>query len=166
VQVELKTDKAKLLEDYDLNPWNKVETHYYQVAHDHDKYQYTLNCTDKTLMDRYAVAASNQDQNSSHNGMFAQEEASSLEGLDQDYQPLAYEPLFYFPRKVFDYFLKNRENLVIADPLEKIKITDWVLKVVNISGSVWYSFVIEVHKFKFLNEKVYADEPQPTRNPK
>lgn len=77
-----------------------------------------------------------------------------------------YEPLHYFPRNIFDYFLKNRQNLTLSDPLEKIRITDWVLKVVNISGSVWYSFIIEVHKFKFLNEKVYVDEPQPSKNAK
>lgn len=160
VQVEFKTDKAKPLEEYDLNPWNKIMTHYYQVTHDHDKYVYTLNCNDRTLMDKYGIRADEHDQNISQNGMFIQEESSSLESLDRDYLPNAYEPLHYFPRNIFDHFLRNRQKLTMTDPLEKIRITDWVLKVVNISASVWYSFVIEVHKFRFLNDKVYVDDPQ------
>lgn len=66
--------------------------------------------------------------------------------------------MHYFPRNIFADFLKNRQNLTLPDPLEKIRIYDWSIKVVNISKSNWYALIIEVHKFKFLNEKVWIDE--------
>lgn len=55
IQVEFKTEREKKIEDYDLNPWNKVMTHYYQVSHEHDKHYFTLNSNDKTLSDYYGI---------------------------------------------------------------------------------------------------------------
>jgi hypothetical protein len=102
------------------NPINRLATNYYFIK---DNKWHAFNCR-PDLLDRHT--SSEQNALPAH----------------------PYQPQFYFAKDFPEFCVEKKKKLTYFLPCNRIRISKWRIKIVNVSLSGWYSPIIEAIDFK------------------